>query len=127
MPLFLLIIWSITSWFLWFKADGLSNKFVISDVKDDNLEAINQEKILSVAFTILGLYFVLDSLSELIGNLVYAYNYSALETQIGKYKYLPSIIKPIFTLFIGLFCIMKIETIKYLVKKLQNLGIQKAS
>ena len=39
MPLFLFIFWSLVSWILWFKADGLSNKLVISEVMENNIES----------------------------------------------------------------------------------------
>lgn len=127
MPLFLLIIWSIISWFLWFKAEALSNKLVTTEINENNIESFDSSKIISVSLTILGFYFVFDSIPDLIRNLVYAYNYNPVVSDLEKNKNLIALINPSITLFIGLFCIMKTENLKSVISKLQKLGIQKTS
>ena len=127
MPLFLLIIWSIISWFLWFKAEALSNKLVTTEADENNIESFDSSKIISVSLTILGFYFVVDSIPDLIRNLVYAYNYNPVVSDLEKNKNLIALINPLLTLFIGLFCIMKTENLKSFISKLQKLGIQKTS
>ena|SRR5690554_781173 len=127
MPLFLLIIWSIISWFLWFKAEALSNKLVTTETNENNIESFNSEKIIGVSLTILGFYFVVVSIPDLIRNLVYAYNYNPVVSDLEKNKNLIALINPLLTLFIGLFCILKTENLKILINKLQKLGIQKTS
>ena len=127
MPLFLFIFWSVVSWILWFKADGLSNRLVISKKTENNIESFNTEKILNVSITILGFYFVFNSIPDLIRSSVYAYSYNSIVSDIEKNKNLIAIINPVLTLFIGLFCIMKTDNIKRLIKKLQNIGTKNAS
>lgn len=126
-PLFLLIFWAIISWFLWFKADVLSNKIVMTEVNENSIETFNSEKIISVSLTILGFYFVFNSIPDLIRNLVYAYNYNPVVSEIEKNRNLIAIINPILTLFIGLFCIMKTENLKALINKVQKMGIHKTN
>ena len=122
MPLFLLIFWSIVSWFLWFKADGLSNKLIVSEMVENNIESFDSEKFLSTALIVLGFYFILHSIPILIGNLLNAFNYNSVVSDLERNKNLISIANPIITLFIGLFCVMKTKTIKHLFNKLQKLG-----
>ncbi len=126
MPLFLLIIWSIVGWFLWFRAETLSNRFITTETKENSIETFDSEKIISVSLTILGFYFVFDSIPDLVRNLVYAYNYNPLVNDIEKNKNLIEIIRPIISLFIGLLCIMKTDNLKSVIARLQKLGVQKS-
>ncbi len=122
MPLFLLIFWSIVSWFLWFKADRLSNKLIISETVENSIESFDAEKFLSVALIVLGFYFILHSIPILIGNLLNAFNYNPVVSDLERNKNLISIANPIITLFIGLFCVIQTKTTKRLFNKLQKLG-----
>lgn len=122
LPLFLLVFWSIISWFLWFKAESLSNKLILSEISENNIEKYDSEKILNVALTILGFYFVFQSIPDLISNLIYTYNYYSVVKELEKTKSMISIVKPIITLIIGLLCIMQTENIKRFINKLQKLG-----
>ena len=127
LPLFLFVFWSIISWFLWFKAEKLSNKLILSEVSENNIEKYDSEKILNVALTILGFYFVFQSIPDLISNLIYTYNYYSLIQELDKIKNIISIVKPLITLIIGLLCIMQTENIKRLINKLQKIGLEKRS
>jgi hypothetical protein len=123
LQLILFVFWSIISWFLWFKAESLSNKLILSEITDNNIEKYASDKILNTALTILGFYFVFQSIPDLIGNIVY--NYYSAANELEKTKNIISIIKPLITLIIGLSCIMQTENIKRLFSKLQKLGTSK--
>lgn len=122
MPLFLFVFWSIVCWFLWFRAEGLSKKLVISEIDENNLEAIDSEKMISVGLVVLGFYFIFNSIPDLISTLLYAYNYDPVITEQVKNRNLISIAKPIITLLIGLLCVIQTNTVKGFVNKLQKLG-----
>jgi hypothetical protein len=116
-PLFLAIICSIISWLLWFKADAFSNILITTETNENNIESFSSEKILSVALIILGFYFIFDSAPELVQNIVSAVSYNSLTTDFEKKRNLINIIQPALTLLIGMFCILKADRIKSLVKK----------
>lgn len=122
LPLLLLIIWATVSWFLWFKADGISNKLIISSLDENNIESFDAEKIVNVALTILGFYFILQSIPEIIGNLVHAFYYNPLVSKLEKTNNIVAVINPLVTLFIGLICIMKTNNLKLLFYKLRSIG-----
>jgi len=122
LPFFLLVFWSIISWFLWFKAESLSNKLILSEIPGNNIESFDSEKIINAAITILGFYFVFQSIPDLISNLILTYNYYSVVSELDKIKNLISVAKPMLTLIIGLLCIMQTENIKRLFYKLKKLG-----
>lgn len=116
-PLFLAILCSIISWFLWFKADAFSNILITTETNENNIESFSSEKILSVALIILGFYFIFDSAPDLAQNIVSAVSYNSLTTELDKKRDLINIIQPALTLLIGMFCVLKADRIKSLVKK----------
>ena len=116
-PLLAAIFCSIIGWFLWFKADVLSNILVTTETNENNIESFSSEKILSVALIILGFYFIFDSAPDLVGGIVFAVSYNSLTNDWGKSDNMVSIIQAALTLLIGMFCILKADRIKSLVKK----------
>ena len=116
-PVLLLIICSIISWFLWFKADALSNLLITTETNENNIESFSSEKIISVALIILGFYFIFDSAPDLVKNIVSAVSFNSLTTDWEKSYHMINIIQPALTLLIGIFCILKADRIKSLVKK----------
>jgi hypothetical protein len=116
-PLSLAIICSIISWFLWFKADVLSNILITTETNENNIESFSSEKFLSVALIILGFYFIFDSAPDLVQNIVSAVSFNSLTTDFNKKTYLINIIQPALTLLIGIFCILKADRLKSLVKR----------
>ena len=116
-PLLLIIICSIISWFLWFKANALSNILITTETNENNIESFSSEKILSVALIILGFYFIVDSAPDLVQNIVSAVSYNSLTTDFEKNRNVINIIQPALTLLIGMFCVLKADRIKSLVKK----------
>jgi len=116
-PLYLAILCSIISWFLWFKADAFSNILITTETNENNIESFSSEKILSVALIILGFYFIFDSAPDLVKTIVSAVSYNSLTTDFEKNRNIINIIQPALTLLIGMFCILKADRIKSLVKK----------
>jgi ABC-type multidrug transport system fused ATPase/permease subunit len=116
-PVLLIIICSIISWFLWFKADALSNLLITTETNENNIESFSSEKILSVALIILGFYFIFDSAPELVQNVVSAVSHNSLTTDYEKGRKLINIIQPALTMSIGMFCVLKAARIKSVVKK----------
>ena len=116
-PLLAAIFCSIIGWFLWFKADVLSNILVTTETNENNIESFSSEKILSVALIILGFYFIFDSAPVLINKIVAVITYSQYTTDMERKRDWINIIQPALTLLIGMFCILKADRIKSLVKK----------
>jgi hypothetical protein len=116
-PFYLAIFCSVISWFLWFKADVLSNILITTETNENNIESFSPEKFLSVALIILGFYFIFDSAPDLVQNIVSAVSFNSLTTDLNKKTYLINIIRPALTLLIGIFCILKADRLKSLVKR----------
>jgi len=113
----LIIICSIISWFLWFKADALSNLLITTETNENNIESFSSEKILSVALIILGFYFIFDSAPDLIQNIVTVMTDSLHRSDWDRKRDLINIIQPALTMLIGMFCVLKADSIKSVVKK----------
>ena len=116
-PLLTAIFCSIIGWFLWIKADALSNILVTTETNENNIESFSLEKILSVALIILGFYFIFDSAPDLVKKIVIVITDSSHTTDLGRKRDLINIIRPALTLLIGMFCILKADKIKSIVKK----------
>lgn len=120
----LLLFWLVISAFLWFRAEQFSKYFSLQNFTKEESKPDYENKstlILNISIIVLGIYFVITSVSELMTSIIHiglmkeCYNKYQIDIQ------LTNMVKPCLTFILGFFCLVKSKRIVWLIKNLKGM------
>lgn len=121
---FLLLFWLVVSGLLWFKAEHYAKYFqsTISLGSDSNLN--NEEKFeffLKASIIILGLYFIIPSVSQIASEFIVMNSMKNLYSPEQIDIRLKQLFNPGFKFLFGLLCVMNAKGVIWCIKKLKGM------